>query len=46
MYEFFNNPNRNPSKTFEIYNAGVERQRLLREAAIDTFSDYQPTFDL
>lgn len=46
MYEFFNNPNRNPSKTFEVYSAGVERQRLLREAAIDTFSDYQPTFDL
>lgn len=40
LYEYFNNPTKNPSKTYATYTSNVEKEKKLRDAAIMSFSTY------
>lgn len=40
LYEYFNNPTNNPSKSFNAYNGKVQKDKLLQKTSTDVFSKY------
>lgn len=40
IYEYFNNPTNNPSKSFNAYNGKVQKDKLLQKTSTDVFSKY------
>ena len=40
LYEYFNNPTNNPSKTYEIHQGNIDKSQSLQKISRDAFSKY------